>query len=75
MLEIAFVSAVIIGMVEAFKRSKLLSSRFSPLVAITLGIVFMYFGSDGDTFNRIIEGVIAGLTASGLYSGTKATLK
>lgn len=65
-MEFAIVLPVVIGLVEAIKRAGL-SSRYSPIVSILLGVVLMYlFGGD------IWEGLLAGLSASGLYSGVKA---
>ena len=74
MLEITAVVAIVVGLVEAIKRATNLDSRFTPLVSIIFGVSIMSaVGVDTVTMN-IFEGVIVGLTASGLYSGTKATL-
>ena len=75
MLEITAVVAIVVGLVEAIKRAVNLDSKFAPLVSLIFGIVIMSaVGTDTIVMN-IFEGVIIGLTASGLYSGTKATLK
>lgn len=63
---------VIVGVVEAIKRALNLDSRFAPLLAIALGIGAL--GSlDGFSTVAIFEGIVAGLAASGLYSGVKTT--
>lgn len=74
MLEITIVVAVLIGLVEAIKRAFKMSSRFAPLVAIALGVVYTVFFGDLTLQEEIFTGIIAGLTASGLYSG-KVVLK
>ena len=75
MFEITAVVAIVVGLVEAIKRAVNLDSRFAPLVSLVFGVGIMSaVGTDTIAMN-IFEGVIIGLTASGLYSGTKATLK
>lgn len=75
MLEFSIVIAVIVGLVEAIKRATNLDTRFAPIVSIAIGLLIVgLFGVEGVTSN-LLDGIIAGLTASGLYSGTKATLK
>lgn len=75
MIEVGVIAAVIVGVVEAIKRTGYLSSKWAALVAIVLGVVWFYFmGESPELANRIIEGVITGLTAAGLYSGGKATV-
>jgi hypothetical protein len=73
---IDFVTAVplIIAIVEAAKMAGL-PKRLTPLFSIALGVVGFYFVGDGDTAQRIVNGLIVSLTASGLYSTTKTTVK
>jgi len=73
MLEAGLVGAVLVGLVEAIKRTGWVSSRYSALVSILLGVIVFGFNG-GFNVEPILNGVIAGLTASGLYSGTKATI-
>lgn len=49
-------------------------TRFIPVVSIFLGVVAS-FGVPHDTgaFFTAVQGVLIGLSASGLYSGAKAT--
>lgn len=75
------VAAVIVGLVEAAKRTGL-NERFAPLVAILLGIgAAVAASSQGaiappvDGFTLALAGITAGLTAAGLYSGTRATIE
>lgn len=65
--------AVVIGMVSSFKIAGL-PSKFAPLVSILLGFaisVAFPMSHFGDT---LIRGLIFGLSASGLYSGVKASI-
>jgi len=72
MVETVVVVAALVGLVEAFKRALLLPSNVVPLVSISFGIIAMFFLSEGDVALRVFEGIVSGLTASGLYSGTRA---
>lgn len=62
---------VIIGVTKAINMTGV-STRWSPLIAIALGIgaAFTLVGVDASS---ALGGIIAGLTASGLWSGVKAT--
>jgi hypothetical protein len=73
MITIAIAVPVIIALVSAIKGVGL-DSKYAPIVSILLGISFMAGGGEGTIFMKIFEGIIAGLSASGLYSGAKATL-
>lgn len=70
--------AVIVGLVEVIKglvpeAYKDVASRISPVVAIGLGIAAGYvYIAPGDVRMAILAGVVMGLSASGLYSGTKS---
>lgn len=68
--------AVVVGGVEAIKRAGL-PSRWAPLAAFGAGIVaalvyWLAFG--GDVGPIIWSGILAALSAAGLYSGGKAIL-
>lgn len=69
-------SAVLItGLVELAK-SMGLNTRFAPALAIAIGVVIGFFfgGYEMASYN-ILAGVLAGLAASGLYSGVKRTIQ
>lgn len=74
MFELTAVVAVIVGVVEAIKRTGYLTSQWAALVAIALGVLTFIFIGEATLGINAFMGVIAGLSASGLYSGTKATL-
>jgi hypothetical protein len=75
MIELGIVVAVIIGVVEAVKRTGFLAAKWSAIFAILLGVVWMWFSGDAEISVRIFDGVVAGLMASGLYSGVKSVVK
>lgn len=65
---------VIVGLVEVAKRIGL-PSKFAPLISVVIGVGFSFI-FPGETIGlTILFGVITGLTACGLYSGTKATIQ
>lgn len=60
---------VIVALVEVGKRLGI-SSRLAPLLALALGIGGFYIGQ----VDTVMNGILFGLTASGLYSGVRATV-
>ena len=62
-----------IGLVELVKRAEVMPKKYLPLFALLFGIMFAYFTrSIGADFGEIImDGIIVGLTASGLFSTSK----
>jgi len=63
---------VIIGLVAAVKKAGI-PSRWLPLTAILFGLIGVWV-LGGATGVEWLAGVVAGLSAVGLHSGTKATL-
>lgn len=60
---------IIIGIVEVVKRAGL-PKKFSPLVSLALGLFFGFVFLE--TFQEsLIIGLMVGLSATGLYSGSK----
>ena len=74
MIEITdvIVVAVIMGLVELVKRLDWLPAKFLPLLSLILGIVagIVYF--EGAIENKVMFGIILGLSAAGLYDQSKA---
>lgn len=65
---------IIVGVVAAIKKIGM-TSRFAPILAIVLGVVGVWLLNDFALTGAIaLQGVLAGLSAAGLYSGTKATV-
>ena len=75
MIETTIIVAVIIGIVEAIKRTGYLDTRWSALVAVLLGVALAWFSNEGDLTDALFLGVVSGLMAAGLYSGTKAVVR
>lgn len=66
---------LLIGILEVFKRLGL-TDRYIPLFSLVLGItVGILLFADGDLSTGIVQGTFIGLSAVGLYSGTKNTIE
>lgn len=65
---------VVVGLVQAIKLTGYLPTQFAALVAIILGIVAVGL-TDSFVAANILQGIVVGLSAAGLYSGTRSTLK
>lgn len=70
MIEASIIIALIVGIVEAAKRTGM-DSRWAPILAIVLGVAYSFGMTEVDVAVNVVEGIIYGLTAAGLYSGTK----
>ena len=62
---------IIVGLVQACKELGL-TSRYAPLLSVLLGIAGAFLLGSGS--NAVLQGIVAGLSAAGLWSGTKATI-
>lgn len=66
-----FIVPLIIGMVEIVKRAGL-PSKWSPVFAVVLGLLAgMLLLFPEDIRQGVVVGLALGLSATGLYSGTK----
>lgn len=66
--------ALVIGLTELAKRSGI-PSRWCPLVSIFMGVSLMFVANANPYWGvSVVEGLVLGLTASGLYSGTKSVV-
>jgi uncharacterized membrane protein YGL010W len=76
MLQIYDVAIIplILGIVELFKRAGI-PKKYSPFIAVILGLLFGIFYMATNIKEGIIVGLMLGLSASGLYSGTKNMTK
>jgi len=71
-MEITILVAIITGLTEVIKRIGL-PSQFAPIVSIALGLALAFLNRQNFSIDIVImTGIVAGLTASGLYSGVKA---
>ncbi len=58
------------GLTEVVKRTTPIDARYIPLISLLIGIGLAVY-----SHLTPIEGIIVGLSASGLYSGVKRTIE
>lgn len=62
---------IILGLVELFKRTGF-PDKWSPVLSVILGLLAgVYLLDTGSLSEGIVVGLALGLSATGLYSGTK----
>lgn len=66
---ILIATPIILGLAQCIKIAGV-KSKFIPLTALGLGVLLSFMMPELD----VLGGMIAGLTASGLYSGVKKTV-
>ena len=67
--------ALIVGLVEVLKRAGL-PKKLLPIASLIFGILAgVFYASPTDLKSGILIGLMMGLSASGLYSGTKHTIE
>lgn len=64
---------IVIGMVQVFRKLGL-SSRFAPLFAVISGIVGALTVAPSIDGAVVLQGIMVGLSAAGLFSGVKTTV-
>lgn len=66
---------LLIGLLEVFKKLGL-NDKYVPIFSVILGIgTGIALFADGDLATGIVQGMYIGLSAVGLYSGTKNTFE
>jgi hypothetical protein len=71
MITDAVIIAIIMGLAETVKQIGF-SKKFLPLFNIVLGVAAFFVWQGFDEWQTaLFSGIVAGLTASGLYSGVK----
>ena len=70
MIELCAIAAVIMGIAEAAKR-KGLNKKLIPIINILVGVLVCIIFLDSPIRVAAFEGLVAGLAASGIYSGAK----
>ena len=73
-ITIPILIAITLGVTEVVKRVKM-PTRFLPLVALVIGIALAFIAQIGTIGINVLAGLTIGLTASGLFSGVKATIE
>lgn len=75
LLSFSTLTALTVGLTEVIKRVGM-PDRFVPLTAVVVGIVLVVLGGlTSLTSLSILAGIAIGLSAVGLYSGVKNTIK
>ena len=69
MIETAIIATIVLGLVEAVKKTNKVNEVYLPIVAIVIGIAITGLSAVGGT-DFIFNGIIAGLSAVGLYEAT-----
>lgn len=66
---------LLIGVLETIKKAGL-DNKYVPVISIILGMIMgIILFSNGDLAAGIVQGIFIGLSAVGLYSGTKNTIE
>ncbi|MED0970082.1 holin [Bacillus paramycoides] len=74
MIEISVIIAVVVGLSQITKTIGL-QTKYVPLLNLTLGIVLGVLFLDGGIKTNVFQGIIIGLSASGLFDHTKIMKK
>ena len=73
MMSLALLTALVLAMTEGIKRIEVMPKKYLPVIAIVIGVglslVTKHLGEEAS--QAIIQGLIAALTACGLFSGVK----
>ncbi|HDR7529956.1 holin [Bacillus cereus] len=74
MVSLAVMIGIVVGLSQIVKTIGL-QTKYVPLLNLTLGIVLGVLFLDGDTKTNVFQGIIIGLSASGLFDHTKIMKK
>ena len=75
MIETTLIIALVVGIVEVFKRAIPFPSNITPLVSLVTGVVLVIlFKGDMAITESVFTGLVVGLSASGLYDTTTKSI-
>ncbi|EEM56221.1 holin [Bacillus thuringiensis] len=74
MVSLAVMIGIVVGLSQIVKTMGL-QTKYVPLLNLTLGIVLGVLFLDGDIKTNVFQGIIIGLSASGLFDHTKIMKK
>ncbi|KWU68198.1 holin [Bacillus mycoides] len=74
MVSLAVMIGIVVGLSQIAKTIGL-QTKYVPLLNLTLGIVLGVLFLDGDIKTNVFQGIIIGLSASGLFDHTKIIKK
>jgi len=75
MVEFSVMIAVIMAVAEIIKRLDVINVKYIPIVNLAIGVLLAVFYSDLGFSEAIIDGILVGLSASGLYSCGKNVIE
>jgi len=75
MIELTAVVGAIVGIIEAIKRTSFLNTKYAPFLALAMGVTWFTLTGELTIAENVFSGIVAGLTAAGLYSGGKVITK
>lgn len=76
MFELAIVIAVVVALTELVKRLEIIPAKYLPALSLVLGLVAGLYYVDASTIqDKIMFGLMIGLSASGLFDQTKIIKK
>lgn len=70
MLDFAVIGALVMGLTQVLKLSRLAGKRgrFAPVIALVIGVA-LSCANEGFNLGGVVGGLIVALTTMGLYSG------
>lgn len=71
----AMAGAIALGLTQVITQATKLPTRYAALCSLLIATVVVVALSDKRGATAVVSGLIAGLSASGLYSGGKAMVK
>lgn len=74
MVSLAVMVGIVVGLSQIVKTIGL-QTKYIPLLNLTLGIMLGVLFLDGDIKTNVFQGIIIGLSASGLFDHTKIMKK
>ncbi|PER21903.1 holin [Bacillus thuringiensis] len=74
MVSLAVMIGIVVGLSQIVKTIGL-QTKYIPLLNLTLGILLGVLFLDGDIKTNVFQGIIIGLSASGLFDHTKIMKK
>ncbi|OOZ78566.1 holin [Bacillus cereus] len=74
MVSLAVMIGIVVGLSQIVKTIGL-QTKYIPLLNLTLGIVLGVLFLNGDIKTNVFQGIIIGLSASGLFDHTKIMKK
>ncbi|MEI5951193.1 holin [Bacillus albus] len=74
MVSLAVMIGIVVGLSQIIKTIGL-QTKYIPLLNLTLGIVLGVLFLNGDIKTNVFQGIIIGLSASGLFDHTKIMKK